>query len=103
MSEREFQDGHVVPLAVSCGWIYYHTHDSRRSPGGFPDLVLVRGGKLIFAELKSEKGRVSAAQKVWLAALKVVADLPGSPVEVWLWRPSDWHDIVRRLSRQTVA
>src|SRR5688572_19177552 len=40
-TERAFQ-AQVVKYARLMGWTAYHTHDSRRSQAGFPDLVLVR-------------------------------------------------------------
>lgn len=40
MSESVFQSK-VINMAKSLGWEHYHTHDSRRSVAGFPDLVLV--------------------------------------------------------------
>ena len=68
MSEAAFQQT-VIDAARLTGWLVYHTHDSRHSPAGFPDLVLVRGGRLMFWELKAMRGRASAAQLDWLAAL----------------------------------
>ena len=64
----------------------YHTWNSRRSEPGFPDevIVLPRTGRLIVAELKSEKGRVSKNQQRWLDAF---ATIPGA--EVFVWRPRD--------------
>lgn len=41
ISERQLQ-ATVIDLAKAYGWRYYHTYDSRRSPEGFPDLVLLR-------------------------------------------------------------
>ena len=41
MTEREWQ-AQVVSAAQALGWTTYHTHDSRRSNKGWPDLVLVR-------------------------------------------------------------
>jgi hypothetical protein len=58
MSEAEFQ-AQVVSLAELRGWRIFHDHDSRRNTAGLPDLILVRRGRLIFAELKSERGRIS--------------------------------------------
>lgn len=54
---------------------------------GFPDLVMVRGGQIIFAELKAAKGRVRTEQTVWLNAL-LLAD--GPTVRTYTWRPDDW-------------
>lgn len=85
-SESEFQS-HVMTLARQLGFTQqYHTHDSRRSQAGFPDLVLIhaRTKKLMFVELKAQAGRVSPAQESWLNDLR----LGGQVAEVW--RPSDW-------------
>lgn len=90
-SEKDFQAA-VMKLADANGWIAYHTHNSRRSNKGFPDVVAVRGPKLIFAELKSATGTFTTDQKLWLAALEAV---PG--VRVFRWRPSDWPEIVAIL------
>ena len=59
--EGKFQAA-IIELATVCGWLAYHTHDSRRSTPGFPDLVLVRGGVLLFRELKTDTGKTSKAQ-----------------------------------------
>lgn len=57
---------------------------------GWPDLVLVRAaregmGRVIFAELKTERGTVEPAQRDWLALLTLT-----QRVEVHCWRPTDW-------------
>ena len=92
ISERDFQ-AQVLALARLCQWRCYHTFDSRRSERGFPDLVLVRRSRVLFIELKSERGRPTSAQQAWLA------DLEGTgKVDVRLWRPSDWNEIEATLS-----
>jgi len=93
MSEEAFQQW-VIELARVCGWRYYHTRYSKRSPSGFPDLVLVRNGLLIFAELKSEKGRVTTDQQDWLDELDDVVPV----IAVFVWRPSDMEQIARVLT-----
>jgi hypothetical protein len=80
--EKDFQRT-VLELAELRRWLCYHTYDSRRSQAGFPDLVLVRRGRLIFAELKTDVGRVSDPQQEWLKALDSTA------AEVHVWRPVD--------------
>lgn len=88
VSEKQFM-ANVVELATwTGGWRSYHTHDTRRSAPGFPDCVLVRDGRLLFAELKSEKGGLTPAQRAWLGELR---RCPG--VEVHVWSPSDWPTI----------
>ena len=104
VTEAEFQTA-VVELAELCGWLLYHFHDSRRevrrregtrlfigdaATSGFPDLVLVRPPEVLFAELKSEKGRMTAKQEKWREALSQCTG-----VRYYLWRPSDWGEIER--------
>jgi len=91
ISEKQFEQ-QVKDLAKMFNWLYYHTWRSIHSPAGFPDCVMVRPPRLIFAELKSEKGKVSPAQQEWLATLKATGK-----VEVYLWRPSDIEEIAEIL------
>lgn len=91
MKERDLQ-ALVVRLARSLGWLAYHTFDSRRSEPGFPDLVLVREDRVLFRELKTEKGRATPAQKTWLAALTAAG------MDAGLWRPVQWFD--RTIERE---
>lgn len=109
-SEAAFQQ-QVLNLATYYGWRSYHTHDSRRSKAGFPDLVLVRGPELIFAELKTDKGRVRPEQQEWITALQevsehadcarfIASDAGGQVrVDVYLWRPRDFDELHERLAR----
>lgn len=67
--EAEFQ-AWLARLAKETGSKYFHDHDSRRNPEGFPDSVIVTpSGLLLFAELKREADKPSAEQLEWLAAL----------------------------------
>ena len=58
---------------------------------GFPDLVLVRAPRVIFAELKSAKGKLSGDQEAWLLALA------GTPIESYVWRPAQIDEVERIL------
>lgn len=112
VSEAQFQD-QVLHIAELYGWLAYHTHDSRRSQPGFPDLVLLRAPELVFAELKVEKGRLRPEQERWVAHLtalsvEVESVLAASTaagansslaIDTYVWRPADFDDIVARLSR----
>lgn len=97
VTEAQFQAA-VLDLARLRKWIYYHTYDSRHSPAGFPDLVLVRATRIVFAELKTNRGRVSVAQSVWLRALQVLEATTAGAVSVHVWRPADWGTIERILA-----
>ena len=90
MTEKEFQS-RVIYEAELAGWKVYHTYDSRRSQRGYPDLTMVRAPRVIFAELKTEGGRVTETQKQWLDAFGQ------TPVETYLWRPSDTDAILAVL------
>jgi len=106
MTEAQFQSA-VIDLARLCGWRVMHTRPAQIRPGvwatpiqgdaGFPDLVLCRPvhNDFIIAELKTETGRVSAGQHLWLQAL----DAAG--VETHVWRPKDLPAIQTRLRRVT--
>ena len=116
MTELEFQK-QVTDLAEILGWSWVHFRPAQTSKGwrtpvsgplgaGWPDLVLVRvkDKRLVFAELKGEKGRVSADQAAVLAALGSLAHpFPGTPLSVFttvsafLWRPADFDEIVKVL------
>lgn len=75
----------IEQLARTLGWLVYHTHDSRRSQAGFPDLVLVhaRQRRVLWRELKTQKGRVRPEQRDWLDALTRAGE------DAAIWRPSD--------------
>lgn len=106
VSEADFQVT-VIKLAQYLGWKVAHFRGVRvlRANGGiryqtpvqgdgkgFPDLVLVRRNRLIFAELKSDTGKLSPEQRQWLEALKATG------AEVYVWRMSDWDDIQALLT-----
>jgi hypothetical protein len=92
VTEAEFS-ANVLRLAKLKGWrLTYHTHRSDRSEPGFPDWVLVRPPRLLFLELKRERGKATPVQETWLAALAACG------VEARLFRPSDWPQIERTLA-----
>ena len=82
MTEKQLQ-ADVIKLGRLLNYAVYHTYDSRRSVEGFPDLVLAWSNgfqrRVIFAELKTEQGRLSLAQARWCSLL-----------DAYVWRPSDW-------------
>lgn len=93
----------VVECAQVLGWrreLIYHTYDSRHSRAGFPDLVLVRAPRVLFAELKTDVApkELPYAQRVWMFELM---RCPG--VEYRLWRPRDWAAIEQDLRRRSAV
>lgn len=97
-SEKAFQQA-VVEYARLNRWKVFHPFDSRRSEPGWPDLTMVRGEMLLFAELKTEKGRLSPAQEDWTSELQGVSNGAAGAMRVYVWRPSDWPLIERTLGR----
>lgn len=92
----------VLQLAKLRGWRCAHFRPSLNRRGkwstavagdgaGWPDLVLVRTGRVIYAELKAENGRLSEEQKRWRDALV------GALQEWHCWRPSSWSEIEKTL------
>ena len=102
--EKHFQN-QVIMLAKLYGWLVMHTRAVEIRPGvwktpltghpGFPDLVLAHESGVIFAELKSDKGKLTAMQVVWSEALTIAGQ------EVYCWRPKDIQEISTRLARKT--
>jgi len=86
--EAQFQDA-VRTWAKAGGWLDYAAWSSQHSPAGWPDLALasVTRGWLVFAELKSAKGRLSPAQVRWLSALAAVS-AGWARCGVCVWRPA---------------
>jgi hypothetical protein len=87
MPEKQLQAA-VIAQAQRAGWLVYHTFDSRRSQPGYPDLHLVHPGlKLsLFRELKTQTGRLSEQQKVWIHHLEQAG------ADVAIWRPIDYYN-----------
>ena len=100
MREQDFLNN-VVDLAHLRGWKVHHSRPAWTGVGwrtalqgdpGCPDLLLVRKPRVILSELKSEKGKISDVQTSWVEELK---GCPG--IELYLWRPDDWNEIVKML------
>ena len=94
--EKDFQR-RVEEYARLEGWHVYSVPDSRRvSLSGYPDLTMWRvlDKRLIFAELKREKGRLRPQQEVILEELRQLG-----VAEVYVWRPSNWNEILDTLRR----
>lgn len=95
ITEKQFE-AQVKDLAKLFGWKYYHTWRSMHSPAGFPDCVIIRLEpipRLIFAELKSQKGQPTPEQYDWLCLLQGIDVV----VETYLWRPSDIEKVAEIL------
>ena len=105
MTEAEFQQ-QVIDYAHLQGWrvawfrpvrvqradgtVYYETPVGADGTG-WPDLILVREGRGIAWELKSQHGSPSSAQIEWLNEFDAVG------FETGIMRPSHWDQIEEAL------
>lgn len=84
-----------APRRCVCGLF---SRGPRNTPG-WPDLVLIRAatahrsGRIVFCELKAERGRLSDHQGDWLRAIELAGG------ETHVWKPSDLDDLVEVLRR----
>ncbi len=101
MKEEDFQR-QVIALAKLHGFRVSHFRPGRHASGrwatpvqgdgvGFPDLILVRGPRLLFVELKTDTGVLAPAQQAWLDALRAAGQM------VAVWRPYNWAEIEATL------
>ncbi len=102
ISERDLQNA-IVDAAHLYGYMAFHTRPSISQKGwrtavsydgkGFVDLVLVGQDRIVFAEIKAAKGKLSREQEHWLEGLEKVAAVTDR-VRVCVWTPADWPDRV---------
>ena len=104
-SEAEFQATFIEWLELH-RWTVHAERPARSDKGwrtpiqgrpGFFDVVAVKDGTLLLAELKSETGRVTEDQQHWITSACHVAR-SRSCIMVMLLRPSDWPKIAALLS-----
>lgn len=103
----ESEDGFlraVLELASALGWYGYHQRPAWTAKGyrtaiqgqaGFVDLVLAHrepGRPILFAELKTNTGRLTPPQELWQ---EVLGQAKGHRIDVW--RPDYWTKIERLL------
>jgi hypothetical protein len=104
-SERDFMAA-VIELATLRGWRHWHDratnaprqcwHCGRgavvpRNDPGWPDLVLVRRPRIVWAELKRDGEEPTVEQAAWLAELQACGQ------EAYVWKPADWPEIMAAL------
>lgn len=92
LTEQQLQDA-VLDLAKLLGWRRAHFRPAQTKHGwrtpvagdgkGFPDLVLIRD-RVLFVELKAEKGTLTDDQLEWQAAIETAG------ADWRVWRPHDW-------------
>ena len=100
VSEADFM-AQVTQLATLLGYVWCHFRPAMTSKGyrtpvsgplgkGWPDLVLVRGERIIFAELKRDGAKPTPEQTEVLATLAKTG-------EAYVWQPKDFEAVARLL------
>lgn len=92
----------VTTAAQQAGWDWLHIgrvgkHKANGAKGtlgrGWPDLVLVRPGRMVFVELKADD-----APDLNLEQKLVIAALSNAGGECYVWRPSDFAQMMHVLA-----
>lgn len=113
ITEEQFMN-QVIELAERSGYLVSHIPDglyrlaakqkrfnAMVGAKGFPDIVAAHATDhsrpLLFLELKAQNGRLSEEQRAWLAALKGFDY--SDEVVVRVFKPSDWDEIERLLTK----
>jgi hypothetical protein len=100
ITEAEFQR-QVLDIAKLFRWTVAHFRPAQTSRGwrtpvsadgkGFPDLCMVRGDRIVFAELKREKAKLTDEQVGWIKLLQQ------TQAEVYVWYPLEIDQIAELL------
>ena len=72
-------------------WRWYHANRPKWDKRGLPDLIAVRGTRLLFLELKTMTGKIRREQAEWIDTLRATGK-----AEVYVIRPCD-GDYVEEL------
>ena len=103
--EADFQ-AEVIRQAEAFEWTAMHVRRSvsgqkgrwmtTTSVKGWPDLVLFKPEVgILYRELKTDRGRITAEQR------QVLTDLQAAGGNVGIWRPRQWPDILATLRTRT--
>ena len=102
ITEKELQ-ATIIELFEATGRQVFHVGDSRKEvwngeaytlvgdtqAAGYPDLTIAGGGEVIWAELKSKRGKLEPEQVEWLDALP--------EHQAYIWQPKDL-DLATRVA-----
>ena len=82
----------VTTLLKGLGWRYHHVpataYRKNHIRSGFPDIMAVRDGRLLFIELKREKEKLTIEQAEWMHDLLMVF-ARNAGARHFVWRPSN--------------
>lgn len=91
----------VQEILTMFGWWWYHAPNNRpnkdgkvqRIRAGFPDIIAVRGTRIVVAELKKETGHTTDEQDEVLAMFQLTGK-----VEIWIVRPSNIDEFRKAMA-----
>lgn len=101
-SEASWQD-QVIQYAELRGWAWMHvlrgfvkgrwvTNTQGPLGHGWPDLIMVRGDRVLAVELKAQDGKLSNDQ------MRVLAMFDMTNIECYVWRPLDLAQVMDVLA-----
>jgi len=93
LGEAEWERWVRSTAALRHWTLQYHTHDSRRSPAGFPDWVFIHEewGDIVIAELKGHDTRVEREQLRWVNGFRDCG------IDAYIWRPRHAQQVAERF------
>lgn len=91
-TEAIFQSAVIDLIRYRHLW-YYHIPDSRLAPAGWPDLVIIGPGGMLYRELKTMTGRLRTQQHHVIDMLTAI----GMDVDVWRLADMASGRIIREL------
>lgn len=90
LSEADWQ-AKVIYLGTMCRFQHFHPRVMQGSKAGWPDLSFWRPPDFFMVELKTERGKLRPEQE------RVIAELRSCGLEVLVWRPRDFREVVLRF------
>lgn len=99
MTEKHVQDTAIQALILHGYTLIFHDYDSKRNARGYLDLHAIRlpsalwDADYMVVECKTERGRLRAEQKLWIAGYQA------NGIACSVLRPSQLDEFIKRLQR----
>lgn len=84
----------VIRMFQNQGWVTFHVYDSLFMEPGFPDLLLLKPPWVVYAETKREGEKLRPEQEFVIEQLLLAGQ------EVYVWMPSDAHQVIQVATRK---
>jgi hypothetical protein len=88
----------ITKLCGQLGLLWHHCRDSRHCHGqkGLPDLLIAGPHGVLFTEIKSAAGELTADQDMWIWML-------AKQVSIEVWRPADLESGLIRSELEAIT